>query len=139
MSFHPETGTRRVCVSEEIEGGAHGDYAVGDHYVTALYVSDDGHMCAEIDYYVEQAARDIPDFDDEGHPFAVVERATIGGVVEEDGYIRPDDSADITYEYPFPVDFRTIEEAQAAADEFGSRDQSFALNLRRKDNERTAA
>lgn len=137
MSFDPHTGTRRITVGSFPEGGVHGDYTAGDHYVSALYVSDDGHGCAEIDVYVEHAGRDIEDFEDDGYPFAVVEMATIGEAVYEDGNVRPDDSADISYEYPFPVDFRTLDEAQAAADRHGNIDQSYALYLRKR--EETAA
>lgn len=126
------TGTRRVCVSVEPEGGAHGDNAVGAHYTSALYVSDDGHACAEIDYYVERR-----DGDESSHPYDVVEMATIGEAVYEDGNVRPSDQAEIQYDYPDPYGYETVEKAQEVADRLGQRDLSFALYLRKVDNDST--
>lgn len=116
------TGTRRLDLwSGSAEGGSYGDMARGTAY-SARYLSDmDGGGCAEIAVYPIEC---------EDGTFGVEEMATIGPAVEEDGIWRPDDSADITYEWASDRVFMSIGDAQGFADRYGPEDQSYALYLR---------
>jgi hypothetical protein len=119
----PKTGTRRVNLwRESAAGGQWGDNARGYGY-SARYVSDDGYGCAEISVYPVEY---------EDGTFGVDEMATIGRAVTEDGIVRPDDSADISYEGGSALAFATLEDAQREADRLGQEDQSFATYLRKR-------
>lgn len=121
----PNTGTRRLSLwIIGCEGsGTYGDDARGTAY-ESLYVSDDGAGCAEIAVYPVEAE----------WGWDVCEQATIGAAVTEDDCTRPDDQADIAYEYPHALVIESLEEAQRIAKRLGSQDYSYALNLRRRDN-----
>lgn len=119
-----ETGTRRLDLwsGDPVSVGASPDNSVGTGY-SARYLSDaeGAGLCADIAVYV---------IEDESGTFGVEEMATIGQAELEDGIWRPDDSADITYEWASVRVFDTEEAAQAECDRLGQVDQSFALYLR---------
>jgi hypothetical protein len=123
---HPETGTRRLNLwRESTAGGQWGDMAIAaDGYgYTATYISDDGFCCAEVSIY--------PVLYKDGS-YGVDEQATIGRLVcDEDGVVRPDDQAEISYEGGSALAFASLEDAQHKADQLGQQDQSFAIYLRK--------
>jgi hypothetical protein len=119
----PKTGTRRLDLwRESTAGGQWGDQAVGYGY-SARYVSDDGHGCAEVGIY--------PVLYEDGS-YGVDEQTTIGRAVTENGVVRPDDQAEISYEGGSALAFTTLEDAQREADRLGQQDQSFAIYLRER-------
>jgi hypothetical protein len=118
----PHTGTRRLDLwRQDATGGQWGDDARGDGY-SSRYVSDDGHGCAEVDVYPVEAE----------WGWDVCEQTTAGRAMrdEPDGMPRPDDAADIEYEYPHALIISSLEEAQKLAEYYGRRDYSYALDLR---------
>lgn len=119
----PQTGTRRLDLWRESSGGGtYGDQARGNAY-SARHLSDDEHGCAEIGVYPIEC-------DDGG--YGVEEMTTIGSAVLEDGIWRPDDSADISYDWADVRVYETLEQAQHAADRLGQVDYSYCLYLRAK-------
>jgi hypothetical protein len=120
----PSTGVRRLDLwRESSAGGQWGDNARGDGY-TSCYVSDDGHGCAEIAVY--------PVLEPWG--WDVREQTTAGRAVRDDPDAdpRPDDQAEITYDYPHPYVIDSEAEAQRIAERIGRQDYSYALNLRKQ-------
>lgn len=126
----PRTGTRRLDLwRENTSGGQWGDMARGYGY-SARYLSDDENGCAEIGVY--------PVVYEDG-TYGVDETSTCGAAILEDGIWRPDDSADISYEGGSPLAFDTLEDAQKEAEYIGTRDQSFALYLRKRETDDNGA
>ena len=118
----PETGSVRLYVDTVDAASYAGDNARGEA-INALYISSDGDRgaCAEILTHVVE-------YDDGS--FGVDEMVTIGRAMLEDGNWRPDDSADIDYDYASALAYATLEDAQRDCDRLGARDASFALYLR---------
>jgi hypothetical protein len=122
----PTTGTRRLGLwRESTAGGQWGDLAIaaGGYGYSARYVSDDGHGCAEVGIY--------PVLYPDGS-YGVDEQTIIGRAVTEDGVVRPDDQAEISYEGGSALAFTPLEDAQREADRLGQQDQSFAIYLRER-------
>lgn len=128
----PTTGTRRLDLwSDSAEGGSYGDNARGTAY-SARYLSDregDG-LCAEVAIYPVLADDKGPEGED---IYDVIEQATIGKATQDEGSWRPDDSADIEYEWLNTMAL-TLEQAEAFAKQRGEQDQSFAIYLRPKES-----
>ncbi len=117
------TGTRRVYQGDG-DACAGGDHAVGRAYESA-YLSDyNGHgLCAYVLTFVTYNEH-------EDEMYEVVQAYTIGPAILEDGIWRPDDSADIIYEYPHAVAWTDQSLAQAACDKNAAVDLSYCLHLR---------
>ena len=129
----PTTGTRRLDLwSESVDGGGYGDLARGTAY-SSRYLSDrDGDgSCAEIAIYPQLAEGDGAEGED---IYDVIEQTTIGPATrdEPDSPWRPDDSADIHYEYLNTVAL-TLEEAEAFTKRRGELDSSWCIYLRPKE------
>jgi hypothetical protein len=122
---HPETGTRRLNLwRESTAGGQWGDMAIaaGGYGYSARYISDDGFGCAEVSIYPVRY---------EDGSYGVDEQTVFGCAVTEDGVVRPDDNAAISYEGGSALAFASLEDAQREADRLGQQDQSFAIYLRK--------
>jgi uncharacterized protein (DUF4213/DUF364 family) len=116
-----ETGTRRISLdSQSAAGGMWGDMARGRGW-TGVYVSNDGHGCAEVSIYPIEC---------EDGSFGVEEQTIAGDAETVDGIVRPADSADVGYEWASVLAFDTLEDAQHEADRLGQWDYSYALYLR---------
>lgn len=114
------TGTRRIWLDMEDPSTLSPDDQVG-YATSSRYLSDNGAGCADLSVY--PVALDDGDFD-------VCAMWTIGRTSSDKDGPRPDDSADIQYEYPFTMSFETVEDAQRAARKYGREDMSYCLYLR---------
>jgi hypothetical protein len=127
----PRTGVRRTDLwIIGCEGsGAYGDNARGDAYESS-YVSDDGYGAAVIAVFptLEAWGWDVCEMTTAGKAVYI----NHGNAIDVQLEIRPDDQADISYEYPHALVIGSFDEAQAIAKRLGSQDYSYALNLRRQ-------
>jgi hypothetical protein len=136
-AFDHETGTKRLFLyRESAEGGTYGDDARG-YALVSRYISDDGSAgrCGELAVYPELLTP--TGIDDDGlETYGVTEQWICGGVeLEEDGTPRPDDQSEVVYEEIGARIYTTLADAQREADRIGRSDWSFAIYLRKRNND----